>query len=397
MYTTLQEVYDQYLKVKPDSNLLSNIKMFRIVWAQKNDEHIAYLGNSLIGSYRIIFSTLDENTFFEALLGLDYKEIQQELYNVKGIDKNMKTISNCFYLTCVYLMYLFTNSKYLSDKQRIEGVKEVFYVMSYKMLSSLNTHYFKYPIDESVAKAINERMTLKFLVKRFDNWQNVIDYKSEDVLKKGIHENRISDMSNADDATRVISDIQTKYRDMYKNHFAVLLEVNQQNERITSSSLITKTEDGEGIKDIVNRPDNYINYLKSIINYPNSFINQDLVYIVMSLFKGVDEQQMFTFLKYLSQEEIKEKDWIVETTIISSLEYLISKKRTKDFVKYMYEILLILKSYYSSSNTRNQDNKKLKKILQDLVKKSVKRANGSVCSKLSIASIIYIFMRGAMK
>lgn len=397
MYTTLQEVYDQYLKVKPDSNLLSNIKMFRIAWAQKNDEHIAYLGNSLIGSYRIIFSTLDENTFFEALLGLDYKEIQQELYNVKGIDKNMKTISNCFYLTCVYLMYLFTNSKYLSDKQRIEGVKEVFYVMSYKMLSSLNTHYFKYPIDESVAKAINERMTLKFLVKRFDNWQNVIDYKSEDVLKKGIHENRISDMSNADDATRVISDIQTKYRDMYKNHFAVLLEVNQQNERITSSSLITKTEDGEGIKDIVNRPDNYINYLKSIINYPNSFINQDLVYIVMSLFKGVDEQQMFTFLKYLSQEEIKEKDWIVETTIISSLEYLISKKRTKDFVKYMYEILLILKSYYSSSNTRNQDNKKLKKILQDLVKKSVKRANGSVCSKLSIASIIYIFMRSAMK
>lgn len=397
MYTTLQEVYDQYLKVKPDSNLLSNIKMFRIAWAQKNDEHIAYLGNSLIGSYRIIFSTLDENTFFEALLGLDYKEIQQELYNVKGIDKNMKTISNCFYLTCVYLMYLFTNSKYLSDKQRVEGVKEVFYVMSYKMLSSLNTHYFKYPIDESVAKAINERMTLKFLVKRFDNWQNVIDYKSEDVLKKGIHENRISDMSNADDATRVISDIQTKYRDMYKNHFAVLLEVNQQNERITSSSLITKTEDGEGIKDIVNRPDNYINYLKSIINYPNSFINQDLVYIVMSLFKGVDEQQMFTFLKYLSQEEIKEKDWIVETTIISSLEYLISKKRTKDFVKYMYEILLILKSYYSSSNTRNQDNKKLKKILQDLVKKSVKRANGSVCSKLSIASIIYIFMRSAMK
>ena len=117
----------------------------------------------------------------------------------------------------------------------------------------------------------------------------------------------------------------------------------------------------------------------------------------MSLFKGVDEQQMFTFLKYLSQEEIKEKDWIVETTIISSLEYLISKKRTKDFVKYMYEILLILKSYYSSSNTRNQDNKKLKKILQDLVKKSVKRANGSVCSKLSIASIIYIFMRSAMK
>ena len=397
MYTTLQEVYDQYLKVKPDSNLLSNIKMFRIAWAQKNDEHIAYLGNSLIGSYRIIFSTLDENTFFEALLGLDYKEIQQELYNVKGIDKNMKTISNCFYLTCVYLMYLFTNSKYLSDKQRVEGVKEVFYVMSYKMLSSLNTHYFKYPIDESVAKAINERMTLKFLVKRFDNWQNVIDYKSEDVLKKGIHENRISDMSNADDATRVISDIQTKYRDMYKNHFAVLLEVNQQNERITSSSLITKTEDGEGIKDIVNRPDNYINYLKSIINYPNSFINQDLVYVVMSLFKGVDEQQMFTFLKYLSQEEIKEKDWIVETTIISSLEYLISKKRTKEFVKYMYEILLILKSYYSSSNTRNQDNKKLKKILQDLVKKSVKRANGSVCSKLSIASIIYIFMRSAMK
>ena len=46
MYTTLQEVYDQYLKVKPDSNLLSNIKMFRIAWAQKNEEPIAYFGNS---------------------------------------------------------------------------------------------------------------------------------------------------------------------------------------------------------------------------------------------------------------------------------------------------------------------------------------------------------------
>lgn len=397
MYNTLQEVFNQFLKAKPDNVLLNNIKMFRCGWAQKNDEHISYLGNSLIGSYRIIFSKLDESMYFEQILGMNFKDVEQELWKINGIDKNMKTISNCFYLTSVYLMHLFTNSKYLSEKARLDGVKEVFYIMSYKMLSSLNTHYFKYTITEAEANAVNERMTLKFLVKRFDNWQNVIDYKSLDVLPKGIHQHRVRDMATAEDATRIISDIQTKYRDMYKNHFAIMLEVKEANEKIVSSSLITKTEDGEGIKDLVSRPDNYIHYLKSIINVPNSFIMHDLVYIIVSVFKSIDEQQLFTFLQILSEEEIPEKDWIIETSIISSLEYLTTKKKTKDFIKYLYEILLILKSYYSSSNTKNQNNKKLKNILQKLVKKHIRRINNSMCNKLVIAVIVYLFLRSCYK
>lgn len=396
MYGNLQEVFDKYLEVKPDQNLYETMKAFRISWAQKNDEHIDYLGDSLIGCYRIIFSTQDEDVFY-GILGLDKIHIQKELWNVKGIFKEMKVVSNGFYLTCVYLMHMYTNNTAISNKLREDAVREIFYIMSYKMLSSLNTWFFKYPVDISIAKAVNERMTLKFLVKRYGNWQSVIAYKAEDVLPKGIHEDRIADMKRAEDATRVISDIQTKYRDMYKNHYSVLIKVQEQNERINSSTLIVEHEDNVGIKDITNRPDLYVEYVKSIVEYPQSFVNVDLCLVISSLFKAFKDNQLIEFVNWFSAEKIKDKEWYIEKSIVNCLGYLTTKKITSDFIPRMYEIMVILKSYYLSSNIRNDDIKKMKKDLQKMTNSALKRCNTAARTNLGIALIIYIFLRSLYK
>lgn len=397
MYSNLNDVYDQYLHLKIDQELFESLKTFRISWAQKNEEHIDYLGDSLIGCYRIVFSVLDEDVFYRDILGLDKDILQKELWNVKGIFKEMKVASNAFYLTCVYLMHLYTNNRSISNKLREEAVREIFYIMSYKMLSSLNTHFFKIPTDISIAKAVNERMSLKFLVKRYNNWQNVIAYKAEDVLPKGIHEDRVRDLKKAEDATRIISDIQTKYRDMYKNHASVLYDVIGKNEKIKSSTLIIENEESTNIKDIVNRPDLYIEYVKSIMNYQHSFVNHDLCLLVSGVFKAFKDNQIIQYVSWFSNEQLKNKEWYVEKSIITCLNYLTSKNITGDFIPRMYEIILILKSYLSSSNIKDNDTKKLKKELQKLSGSALMRCNSSAKTNLGIAIIIYIFLRSLYK
>ena len=169
-YKTLDEVYDIFLKKEIGNELYLALKFFRINWTQKSDDYIEFLGNNLTGVQPIRFSTLDEQTFYN-ILNVDHDSLQKELYKVKGINKDFRTISNATYLTLVYLMHKFSITRELDNKTKEDAVKELYYIFCYKVISSLNSHYFKYNIDVSIAKAINERMTARYLVKRFNSWQ----------------------------------------------------------------------------------------------------------------------------------------------------------------------------------------------------------------------------------
>ena len=378
--------------VKFDENLYNLLKSFRVALAQKSDDYIEFLGNNLTGVYPIRFSQQDEDLLYE-LYGLTQKEFQNEVYQVKGVDKNMRTISNGTYILLLFTAHMFTISKSLPEKLKEDAVRECYYIFIYKVISSRTAYYFKYNIDVSIAKAINERMTNKFLIKRFNNWQEVFEYKALDILPRGIHYQRMKNFS-VDDSGRIISDLYTKMNDIFKNNYAVFMEVKEANERIYSSSLIKQGEDGEKIGDITNRSDIYANYVKSIISNQTDFINLELAELIAGSLKNIDVNDVVVILEQITKVNHIELDPYIDKIFVASIEYLIRKRLNKDFIKNLYNVIVTLGAYWKSSNFKQKECKEVKKYFFEFTKKNVKRKVKTVIINSMIATIVYIALRG---
>lgn len=394
MFKTLKEVFDIHGLTKVDIDIYKKIQVFRIGWTQKAPEYIDFLGSKLTGVHPIRFSTRDEDMFFVDIFNIDQPSLTEDLWATKGIDKNKKVTSNPLYITLVYLMHLTITSREIG-KHREDMLRELYFIFGYKVISSLFTHYFKFTVDPSVALAVNERLSNKFIIKKVNNWQELFEYRALDVLPKGLHYLRLNRL-DVEESNRIISDMQGRIRDMLKNIYIILMEVKDSNDKLVSRSNIEMTEDGASIKDSTNRPDRYVNYMLSIIDNPSDFIDDDMVYLLNNSYKNLNSKDIYTTLEYISENNFKDRNKIIENIIISSISYLNIKGIHSDYNKHMLDVIKYLKGYFISSSVRDKVILDTKKELLNLVKKlPVTKVNWNYTGLVTYA-IIYIFIRSVV-
>jgi len=383
------------VSVKPGTELTHRLKMFRLTWSQKDSQYIEFLGSNLMGAHQIRFSTNDEDLIFIDILNVDKNILKTDIFNLEGIDRTWKVTSNNVYLTIVYLIHAYAVS-HLSPQEKEEGIRECYYVFAYKAISSLLSYYFSFQVDIGLAKAVYERLSNRFLLKRLGNWQSVFEYRALDVLPNGLHYPKILTLST-DDAVKIVADLQGRIRELVKNIYSVLMEVKDNNEKINSTSMInTNDEEGDSIKDNTTRPDIYIGYIRNIFNKPNDFVNDDLVYLICSIFPKLDSVKFVDTLKYLSQNITpargSEEDFI-ENSINLSLQYLRSKNIVNNYNEQAYEIIKHLKGFWSSSSVKDPLVKKTKNVLFAHTKKATGKKTTWLLASISISTILYIFVR----
>lgn len=394
MFKTLKEVFDIHGLTKVDIDIYKKIQVFRIGWTQKAPEYIDFLGSKLTGVHPIRFSTRDEDMFFVDIFNIDQPSLTEDLWATKGIDKNKKVTSNPLYITLVYLMHLTITSREIG-KHREDMLRELYFIFGYKVISSLFTHYFKFTVDPSTALAVNERLSNKFIIKKVNNWQELFEYRALDVLPKGLHYLRLNRL-DVDETNRIISDMQGRLRDMLKNIYIILMEVKDSNDRLVSRSNIEMTEDGASIKDNTNRPDRYVNYMLSIIDNPSDFIDDDMIYLLNNSYKNLNSKDIYTTLEFMSDNNFKDRNKIIENIIISSISYLNIKGIHSDYNKHMLDVIKYLKGYFISSSVRDKVILDTKKELLNLVKKlPVTKVNWNYTGLVTYA-IIYIFIRSVV-
>jgi hypothetical protein len=393
MKKDIKDVCGEYLRhLSFDVKLLMEFKKYRLNWAQKNSSHIEFLGSNLTGVHNIRYSSVDEDMLFIDILNVDQNKLRNDLYLVPGINKAHKVASNVTYITLVYLMHMFSQSK-LKNDDKSDAIKELYYIFAYKAISSLYTNYFPYPVSESVAKMVYERLSNRYLIKKLGTWQDVLEYRTRDLLHGGIHYNRILNL-NTDNATRIIADMQSRLRENIKEIYNVLVEVNASNERIYSSSMIQTDEEGESTRDITVRPDNYILYINSIIRNENDFINDDLVYLITSIVQNIDKEKFVMTLRELT----KLHDYtFVETIIVTTINYMRTKNIINNYEKQTYEILTSMKGYWSSSSVKDKELIRIKKYLYDISSKATKKKTKWLLATITIGILLYIFLRALYK
>ena len=366
MFKDLKDAINPHITISDYKKTYLNIKNFRLNWIQRTPEHIDFLGTNLMGVYSLRFTIPDEDLWY-LTLDVDKKQLQQDIYQTKGIIKSMKTISSAFYNLSVYLMHLYTTgvNTGLKEHEKTDAIKEIFFVMVYKMTGSINSQRFKYPCPPEIAKAAHERLSNKFLLKRFNSWQEVFDYKTLDVLPKGIHYPRLIKY-NTDNANRIISDIQTKLRDIYRNVYSIIMEIKDDNTaKIKSTSLLKEGDDEEGYNGITNREDKYISYLTTNIRSYNDIYNEDIINLLLTIYTVLTKPNVEKVLKYFTDNYDNNKDIkeIVEKCVPISIAYLTRKEITCNYTKHIYDIIIALKGYFGTTKTKDESTELLNKTM----------------------------------
>ena len=391
------EVFQRFIQVEFDEKLYNKIKALRYYWSQKSEEYIEFLGSNLVGVHTIRFSVQDEDMLFVDILNTDQVALKHELHRTKGIDKTRKVAANVTYLTLTYIMHGFATSKSIG-KHMEDAIRETYYIFAYKAISSLYSHYFKYPVDISLAQSVNERLTNKFLLKKFKNWGEVFEYRAKDVLPNGLHWGKLL-MYNAEITNKIIPDLQNRVRDLVKNIYVVLIDIKEKNERIISTSLETIGADGDkAIQSLTNRPDMYANFCKSICRSRIDFIKPDICYIIEKISGSKLAQPIEPVLEVVL-EEFTDLEKFIDEVMISSIECLASKNVNGGYEKDVYNVILILKTLYSNISKIKLASEAKKRIVGFLHKTRNRKVKGKkfIRINMGVCICIYVFLRAVLK
>lgn len=404
MYKSIIELMEHHTRhIKFDKSLSSKIKTFRITWAQKNEDTISFLGSNLMGIQPIRFTESEDNLFMVDIFKVEPSDLKNDINRVPGINKDYAVSSNAMFLLIGYAMHRFYTSKDLTLKLREDTVRELYYVFAYKAISSIMYRYFPYNVDPGLAKSTYEKLSKRYLIKQFNNWQEVFRYRVDfDILPPNGTYSELMINYSTNDAVMLLNAIQPRIKNLVKTIYPVMLDIKNNSEKIRTSTVMDKdTEDGDGgVKDIVMMYNNMADYIYNIINNPNDFINDDIIYLLAAYNKKTDTKLVHATLSYIANNirvDSKMKNDFVSVIINKTIQYLRTNGIVNNYNKHIEDIIKITKGFWSSSSVKDKDIIETKKYINNIVRTATKKNTNWVVVNVTINVLMYIFIRALYK
>lgn len=377
--------------LKIDKTLIQRIRGFRLAWAQKNDDHIEFLGGGTVGVQKVIMSSRDEEMLFDNVFNVDPQEIKKVINSVDKINKDFKTISNYYYITMIYLAHKFYTCS-LSNDLKLQGIKEVYYTFAYKVVSNIISAYFKYQVNPVIAKTVFEKLSAKYLIKRLGSWNEFFDYRTKDWLPGGLHHKRLIEF-DTEDVLYTISDGQVRVKECIKAIYKILDEVNRSSNVISETSLLGNSPEGDiEFKDMGRNTTAYANNIKSVLYSSTDLIYTDLVELILTKYPEMIRKPLYQTLNNLSQFD-QQKMWEIIDAVLEYSFTELTSKQIYDYKKNIYQVLVVLKGLLGTNSKKKPRLKAVRKELEIGIKK-ISKSYGKNCMKpLTSAIMLYLVLR----
>jgi len=391
-----KDLFDKlYKNIKFDKKLYKKLHKFRVGWMKKSSEYSEFLGGNTIGLQRVRFSTRDDDMLMTGIYNIDPGVVRSNIIRLPAIDPAWSVSTNPVLQTLCYTMHRFIVDGELGNKLD-SALKECYYIFSYKVFGGLLSHYFKYNTTPAIAKAANERLSNRYLIKRLGTWNNVIEFRAGVVIpNNGTQVPRLKEYST-EAAIRIVNDLQGSIRDTIKYMFAVMKEVETSSTDIRSTSLVSSnSESGDATIDVTDRPDKYVHKLKELMSTPIDLIDDDILYLVTSLIKSSDPEIVKSVLRSLSDSyNPKSKhDKYLEYIILKTIEYCTSKGIFTDYRGNIVAVMNYSRGYWSSGSVNDRQVLEVRHKIKNTVASTIKRKTKWVIASNTIATIIYLFVR----
>ncbi|WP_257292720.1 hypothetical protein [Endozoicomonas sp. ONNA1] len=380
--------------VSVNKELVQSVKKFVRTLINRNAESIAFFGDALLGVYPIRFTREDRELWFDEILNIDELELDRGVKSLPNIDNAFKVSSDSVNLSVIWLVHAAQHSK-LSSKDKVNLQTDALFLLHYKFLSSLQTHYFRYPADKSVALATYASLSKKFAIKVYGSWFKLIHARCEEVLSsRSIHRKTIEHLGPDDRVVYMVNDIQSRIREVVKKLATEFYKVRDQDKAILTSSKLFQVEGETLIRDTTHQFSKYRTYIHGIVSDRRSFIRDDLVAIITKIMYRMPERFFREGLEYLSDNYGSAREKRIEQSITDVVIHAFTFAQSEGLkLNQLATILTKLRSLYMASRTSDPELIKIREQLEAIVKDAISSRNISIHSSVRTAVALYIVLR----
>ena len=391
-YRDLREFFHENLDhIKATKDLENAIRRYRYGLMSKDPEITELLSSNHTGVVTPAFTTSFVKNFFSEVLYSDRDELQEEVFKVRGLDKSWKNATNIYNETCMWLIKLFL------DKANEKGAMEAYLMFGTRILVKLHEQYFKFPVPRPVAEAVVQKMTSRYLIKKFGTWENVLKYRGLDFVRKGgINYPRVTKF-NTDGVVIAINDGVGRIKSNLLQVYSLTVDITKKGELIhTTTSRIENSEGEDSIRDITGGWSNYIENGVGIFTNKANLHNKTYLAAVRSVTRNVKEEQITSVLESIADEinnpkKTKNYKEFIESTLTTTFTYLQDKGyRTVDKSN-IHIVLKMVANMWSVKRTQGGQYK-LKERMRTIVDSVVKVKTERVLQSITVAVLCYIFL-----
>lgn len=397
----IKSIMDEHGKhLRFDSRLVGQLERFVQNFINKSPEHVKCLGSNLTGVNRLSWSLDDRLEWEENFLQIDGRDLRQAILAIPHMDDVGRVAGDNFNISCCWLAHRFYKSD-LPPRVKEKGMKLSMDILQYKLLSSIHSHYFKYPVDQNVAEATYAELSRKFDIKRYGSWRAVLDSRSENIIATGeIHEQTIRQFDDDIAIVKMIQDIQFRLRDKIKNIWEVMANVIEKDMKFGSVSSTIELDGALVTRDIERLSTDYIQFIKEAAAERDRFIKPDLVDVIESVMSTMPEKP-FEQLLVIFTEKVSKSDknalQLVELTMEHLFNVVLADRKTTMRMNDIPAVLNRIRGLYTASRSNNDILEQMKEITEKFVRKDVKIVNNANVAALRTGLLLYIVLRAMVK
>ena len=407
------ELFRSYSNKKISENLLRELKSFKNNWIKKRESHINFLGGNLLGPDEIIFSDADRITYFDIIGIYEPKELAVDILKLKDIkDLKIKAESEGkkgerkvsfdeFNLSIIWLCHEFSLLYKDNIKKYHEAVDLIYFIYAVKVFGSRYILFFsKYSLDVDTAKIAYEKLSGKFLIKKYDNWDKVIQHLGKKLYSTDDSgfDSRVRNM-NTLDSLYIAQDLHGSITSIFKNIYAEIDLVKKAGEKLRTTSSVDTTGDEDQIRDILDSPVSYVEYMKNIVVSQASFVDFAVVDIITAIYPKINDKifkQTLTAISMYALEDKNINEYFIEMPILLSIEYLGSSSGN-NYTSNIESVVVALKNYWSSSSVKQKDVNTTKDNIRKFLEKNTTYTSKHIVSNMVLAIIMYIFIKAVRR
>ena len=401
---TIKEAFDGMFEgVKFDSNFFKRLKKYKLEYISKNTEHQEFFGSNLLGVHRVRFTMQDYEEFMVDVIKKSINELESTVDSITTINKEFKVSADPLNQLLVYMVHRFMTTPLMNETQRKEAAICVAEIFNYRTIAILITTYFKYPIDVYMAQAVYEKLSGRYLIKKYGTWQKVFHYRAEEFISKdGVSYQTLVKYNDDMAIVNVINDIRNRTKDMVKNIYAEFIKVHESGGKLGNRSSTMIDADGDEIvKDHTHGLEIYQGYLHDVLHDRNSFIKVELLDVVERVIPTARAKYIQTVLEWMADQAYGENHKLiieyVDLVLTISFNYLLKNEhllhRNKDIIK----LTGLLKGFILSSREDSDELKQLRDIGSDIVTRVNGKQSIHLVSATRNALFIYICLRAYTK
>lgn len=383
-----------------DKRLAKLVENYAYQFANKNQDHIAFFGGTLLGVHVVRFRPEDRTRWFDEVLECDDLALEDEIMKNPYMVEGRHVSTDVMNLSCFWLCHKFFTSNRLSQSEKEEAMMNTMMVLQYKYITSLMAHYFPYQADEQIAQATYARLSKKFGLKIHGSWRALLIQRSKDILiRGGLHYKTYTEFRDDNAIVKMVNDTQGRVRDIVKNIRDVFSEVQKDPKGLIRADSSTSVNmDGEvQVKSLKRSYTTYRRYISDVITDKRSFIRDELVHIVSTVMPAAPKSLFEEALTYTSLNAgirgDKDVAILLDNTLTHAFDYISSNRDVIGNVNDIAGMLMKFRGLYTSSRTQDPMVLVMRETAERIVKRSVRSKNPAVVAAIRTSMLMYILVR----